>query len=141
MRSAAVPGLALVLLTMLDGCATTPVETSEASPVAPGRVFAGEQLTGRPGKATLIIKRDNGFQGSACYLRISVDAAPVADLGRGEKLVLHLEPGNHSLAVSSKSICAGRAAETNTILVAGQTTTFRVGYGVIDLFVRPATSF
>ena len=139
MRSAIVAGLALVSLTMFEGCATTLVETSEASPVTPNRVFAGEQLTGRPGKATLIVKRDRGFQGSACYLRIFVDSAAVADLDRGEKVVLHLEPGDHLLAVSPNGIvCGRRAAETNLALIAGQTATFRVGYGVVDLFVQPA---
>jgi len=142
MRSGVVAGLALVSLAVLGGCATTPVATSDASPVTPNRVFAGEQLTGRPGKATLIIKRDSGFQGSACYLRIFVDSAPVADLDRGEKVVLHLEPGDHLLTVSPNSIvCGRRVATTNAVLIGGQTATFRIGYGLIELFVQPGGSF
>lgn len=131
--------LALACLAMLAGCATTAIETAEASSAPPDRVIGGEALTGRPGKATVIVKRDTGFQGSACFLRILIDAAPVAELGRGEKVVLHLTPGSHVLGVSTKGLCGGRAAETKAALAAGQTATFRVGFGFGfgDVFVRP----
>jgi hypothetical protein len=134
--------LALACLAMLAGCATTAVDTSEASPVPPDRLFGGEALTGRPGKASVIVKRDTGFQGSACFLRILVDATPAADLGRGEKVVLHLWPGSHVLSVSAKGLCGGKGAETKAALAAGQTATFRVGFGFGfgAVFVRPTAS-
>jgi hypothetical protein len=139
MRSAAYVGLALISLAMLAGCTTRVVETSKAAPVPPDRVSGGELLTGRPGKGTLIVKRDAGFQGSACFLRIFVDAVPVAELDRGEKVVVHLAPGNHLLGASPSRICGGRLAEAKTALIAGQTATFRVGFGfgVGNVFVRP----
>ncbi len=139
MRSAAGVGLTFGSLAMLAGCATTAIETSKASPVAPDRVFGGEVLTGRPGKATLIVKRDTGFQGSACFLRIFLDAVPVADLDRGERVVLHLAPGDHLLGVSPTRICGGGLAEAKAAPLAGQTATFRVGfgYGFGNVFIDP----
>ena len=131
--------LALGCLAVLAHCATTAVDTSEASSPPPERVFGGEALTGRPGKATVIVTRDKGFQGSACFLRILVDATPVADLARRESVVLHLTPGDHVLSVSTKGLCGGKLAETKAALAAGQTATFRVGFGFGfgDVFVRP----
>jgi len=134
--------LALACLAVLAGCATTAIDTSEAPSAPPDRIFGGEALTGRPGKATVIVTRDKGFQGFACFLRILVDASPVADLDRGEKVVLHLSPGGHVLSVSTKGLCGGRVAETKAELAAGQTATYRVGFGwgFGGVFVRPTTS-
>jgi hypothetical protein len=131
--------LALGCLAMLAGCTTTAVDSSKAASAPPDRVFGGEALTGRPGKATVIVTRDSGFQGAACFLRILVEATPVADLARGEKVVLHLSPGEHVLSVSTKGLCGGKIAETKATLAAGQTATFRVGFGFGfgDVFVRP----
>src|SRR5690349_1299613 len=85
--------LALGCSALLAGCTTTAIDSSQAPSAPPDRIFGGEALTGRPGKATVIVTRDKGFQGVACFLRILVDASPVADLDRGEKVVLHLSPG------------------------------------------------
>lgn len=133
------PTLALGCLALLAGCATTAIDTSEASSAPPDRVFGGETLTGRPGKTTVIVKRDRGFQGAACFLRILVDATAVADLDRGEKVVLHLAPGSHVLSVSTKGLCGGKLAETKADLAQGQTATYRVGFGFGfgGVFVRP----
>lgn len=124
-------GMQVALLVMLAACATTEVETLKAPAVAHNRDFVGGELqTGRPGKSTLIIKRDRGVQGLACYLRILVDEMPVADLDRGEKVVLHPDPGDHVLGVSPTSgVCGGGYAGATASLVAGQTATFRVGFG------------
>ena len=136
--------LALMLgcVALLAGCATTAIDTSAASAVPPGRLFGGEALTGRPGKATVIVKRDRGFQGAACFLRILVDTSPVADLDRGERVLLHLAPGGHVLSVSTTGVCGSQVAEAKAELAAGQTATYRVGFGFGfgRVFVRPTPS-
>lgn len=53
-------------VTLLAGCATSPVPSSEADPVPSSRLFAYQAPT--QGDSSLIVTRDKGFVGGAATL-------------------------------------------------------------------------
>jgi len=65
---------------------------------------------------SLIIKRDSGLMGSACTIRVFVDAVPVADLGPSEKVEVFLALGEHIVGVTSNGICGGGIAEAAVVI-------------------------
>jgi len=75
---------AAFLAVSLTACATRPVTIYQASPVPPSRILASQRLSQAPYTGSLIIKRDIGFMGSACTIRVFIDAVPVADLAPSE---------------------------------------------------------
>jgi hypothetical protein len=79
---------------MLAGCATVPMATAvqdiEAKSFAP-----------TPGKANLYIARRNAYFGSAITFQIMVDGYPIGAIGPGTYHLIAVEPGQHSILVSS----------------------------------------
>src|SRR5688572_25543567 len=70
--------LAMLLMLSITACATTPLTIKQASIVPASRVLAPQWLTRTSSSGSLIVKRDSGFMGSACTIRVFLDAAPVA---------------------------------------------------------------
>src|SRR5262245_26508232 len=86
---------AAFLAILLTACATTPLSLYQASSVPSSRILAPQLLSQAQYTGSLIIKRDTGFMGSACTIRVFVDTVPVADLGPSEKIELFLPLGEH----------------------------------------------
>jgi len=99
-------GLALLLFLSLIGCATTPLAVDQATPVPASRILAPQLITHQSNTGILVVKRDSGFMGSACTIRVFVDAVPVADLSPSEKIELYIPLGEHSVVVSSPGFFA-----------------------------------
>src|SRR6184192_2112771 len=78
----------VLLVLSLTACATQPVTIHQASAVPASRILAPQWLSQAPYTGSLIVKRDSGFMGSACTVRVFVDAVPVADLAPSEKVEL-----------------------------------------------------
>src|SRR5215467_15517670 len=95
--------LALFLSLGLAACATHPISVNQASPVPTARVLAPQWLAQAPYTGSLVVKRDSGFMGSACNVRVFVDAVPVADLAPSEKVELFVGVGEHIVGVTSSS--------------------------------------
>jgi hypothetical protein len=90
------------------------------------------------GTGTLIVKRDNGFVGSACSSRVFLDANPVADVAPSEKIVLHLPEGEYLVGAEPNGLCAGGLRETRVAVRGGKIVTYRIGYGDNgDFFILP----
>src|SRR6266699_2064257 len=89
----------VALMLSLSACATTPVTIDQASVVPTSRVLATQLLTQTSNSGSLIVKRDSGFMGSACTIRVFLDAVPVADLAPSEKVELFVGLGEHSVVV------------------------------------------
>jgi hypothetical protein len=121
--------LAGVLLLAISGCATEPMTTSVGALVPANRIFVAELAKPATGKASVVVKRDTGFMGGGCEFRLFVDGKPFADIGYGEKVQIHLQPGEHILGARSNGICMAGDAESATVLVAGQTRMYRIGIG------------
>lgn len=134
--------LALCGLVLVSGCATDPIPTSEAAPVPSERILTTK--FSRPGQGTgeVIVKRDVSIGGYGCSWRVFVNGGAVADLRPAEKVVLHLPTGDHILGAEPVgAICGGRMSEVKTTVKAGETATFRVGFGNAGEFYINPTAF
>ena len=132
--------VALVLF-FTSGCATTPIATNEALDVPRDRVINASLLVKLDASSVVVVKRDAGFIGATCTSRVFVNAVPVADLARGEKVVLYLPEGEHLVGTRANGICAGGLSETRASIMKGRTYTFRIGYGSNGEYSIQPTAF
>ena len=131
--------LLVILLLSLTACATSPVTVNQASAVPDSRVLAGQWLTQTPNSGSLVVKRDSGFMGSACTIRVFVDAVPVADLGPSEKVELFVALGEHSVVVTSNGICGGGTSEAAVIIMPERQRILRIASGQSgDIYLQPS---
>ena len=130
--------IALVALA-LAGCATQPISIQQASAVPAARILAPQWLAPAQYTGSLIIKRDSGFMGSACTVRVFIDAVPVADLAPAEKVELFVGLGEHVVgATSPNAFCGGGASETAVVVVPEHQKILRIASGQSgDLHLQP----
>jgi hypothetical protein len=131
--------LALLFLLSLTGCATTPVTINQASTVPSSRILAPQLVSQTSNTGILIVKRDSGFMGSACTIRVFVDAVPVADLAPSEKVELYVPLGEHSVVVSPNGICGGGTSETAVVVMPERQRILRIASGQSgDIYLQPS---
>ena len=131
--------LALFLVLSLTGCATTPLTVSQASAVPASRILAPQLIAQRSNTGSLVVKRDSGFMGSACTIRVFVDALPVADLAPSEKIELYVDLGEHSVVVSSNGICGGGTSEAAVVIMPERQRILRIASGQSgDIYLQPS---
>lgn len=127
------------VLLSLTACATTPVTINQASVVPTSRVLATQWLTQTSNSGSLIVKRDSGFMGSACTIRVFVDAVPVADLKPSEKVELFVALGEHSVVASSNGICGGGTSEAAVVIMPERQRILRIASGQSgDIYLQPS---
>jgi hypothetical protein len=114
------------------GCATTPVAPSAATQVPSDRLLAFQEKTDAT-NATLVITRDHGFVGSACYLSVAIDGTLAARLAVEETARFYVKPGEVLLRVGrdpeGQGLCAfgqGDWTQRETIVRQGETKYFRL---------------
>jgi hypothetical protein len=130
---------ATLLILSLAACATQPITIQQASPVPLARILAPQLGSQGPHTGSLIIKRDSGFMGSACTIRVFVDAVPVADLAPAEKVELFVALGEHIVGATSNGICGGGAAETAVVIRPEQQRVLRIASGQSgDIYLQPS---
>lgn len=122
----------LVSSVIFVGCATTPIAPTVAKPAHNERILAFQQKTPST-TATMIVTRDEGFIGSACYYSLAINGTLAARLGPGETSRFFLDPGEILLRVGrdpqGKGLCgAGQDQWTQreTILRPGEIKYFRL---------------
>ena len=131
--------LTIVLLLSLTACATTPVTIQQAAGVPNSRILSSQWLTQTPNTGSLVVKRDSGFMGSACTIRVFVDAVPVADLAPSERVELFVALGEHSVVATSNGICGGGTPETAVVIMAEHQRILRIASGQSgDIFLQPS---
>ena len=132
--------LALLFLLSFTACATTPLTINQASAVPPSRILAPELIAQRSNTGILVVKRDSGFMGSACKIRVFVDALPVADLAPSEKIELYVSLGEHSVVVSSPGMfCGGGTFETAVVVMPERQRILRIASGQSgDIYLQPS---
>lgn len=113
--------LLVISLSLVGGCATSPVPSSEADPVPSSRLFAFQAPA--PGDSTLVVTRDKGFVGSGCNTTVSIDGRRAAEVGSGETAKFRVAPGEHIVSASS---CGSGLKERETNVKAGSTKKFRI---------------
>jgi hypothetical protein len=130
--------VAFVLLS-LTACATTPLTINQAATVPETRILAPQLLAQTSNTGSLVVKRDSGFMGSACTIRVFVDAVPVADLKPAEKVELFVPLGEHSVVVTSNGICGGGTSETAVVIMPERQRILRIASGQSgDIFLQPS---
>jgi hypothetical protein len=91
--------VALVIASIvLVGCATTPVAPSAATQVPGDRLLAFQERTA-DATAVLVITRDAGFPGSACYFAVTLNGTLAARLDTGETARFYMTPGEIRMRV------------------------------------------
>ena len=134
--------LALItLLLSLTACATTPLTVNQTAAVPESRILARQLLNQGSNSGSLVVKRDSGFMGSACTIRIFVDAIPVADLRPAEKVELFVALGEHSVvATATSGICGGGTSEAAVVIMPERQRILRIASGQSgDIFLQPSS--
>lgn len=131
--------LALLFLLSLTACATTPLTVDQASAVPSSRILAPQLVAQRANTGILVVKRDSGFMGSACTIRVFLDAVPVADLAPSEKVELYVPLGEHSVVVTSNGICGGGTSEAAVVIMPERQRILRIASGQSgDIYLQPS---
>jgi hypothetical protein len=132
----------VIIVLSLIGCATSPVSVHQASLVPSSRMLAPQLVSQVQAQAqptgSLIIKRDSGLMGSACTIRVFVDAVPVADLAPSEKVEVFVPTGEHIVGVTSNGICGGGVAEAAVVIFPERQKILRIASGQSgDIYLQP----
>jgi hypothetical protein len=110
------------------GCTTTPVPSSDATPIPLERIYAVEATKPEPGHALLVVTRDKGLKAMACVARLYVDGDLVADLRAAEQIRLYVEEGAHLVGVSGER-CLGGASQTSVEVTRAKPVLLRISAG------------
>ncbi|HZD42010.1 MAG TPA: hypothetical protein VE131_14910 [Terriglobales bacterium] len=130
---------AIFLTLVLMACATQPVSVRQAAAVPSSRVLAPQWLSPAQHTGSVVIKRDAGFMGSACTVRVFVDTVPVADLAPSEKVELFLPAGEHIVGASSNGICGGGTSEEAVVVRPESQKILRIASGQSgDIHLQPS---
>ena len=131
---------AMLIALCFTACATSPVAVNEASAVPSSRILAPQLLAQAQYTGSLIIKRDGGFMGSACAVRVFVGALPVADLAPSEKVEIFVPLGEHVVAATStSSFCGGGVAEAAVVITPERQRILRIASGQSgDIHLQPS---
>jgi hypothetical protein len=130
---------AVFLALSVTACATRPVTIYQAHAVPPSRILAPQWSSQAPYTGSLIIKRDSGFMGSACTIRVFIDAVPVADLAPSEKVELFVSLGEHVVGATSNGICGGGASEAAVVISPEGQKILRIASGQSgDIYLQPS---
>ena len=128
-----------LMLLSLAACATTPLTINQAAAVPETRILAPQLLAQASNTGSLVVKRDSGFMGSACTIRVFVDAVPVADLKSAEKVELFVALGEHSVVETSNGICGGGTSEAAVVIMPERQRILRIASGQSgDIFLQPS---
>lgn len=126
---------------ILAGCATKPVTNEQAKDVPDKQVIDQSLLVIKEGTGKVIIKRDSGFMGSACMIRVYVDGKEVADLDTAQKVTVYPTLGDHIFSAWPKGMCGGGMSEQSGKVTENGTLMYRVGYGTNGDFGIYPTAF
>ena len=131
---------AVFLALLLMACATQPVSIYQASAVPSSRILAPQLISQAQYTGSLIIKRDTGFMGSACTIRVFVDNVPVADLAPSEKVELFVPLGEHVVSATPTDIfCGGGTSETAVVIRPESQKILRIASGQSgDIHLQPS---
>lgn len=110
---------------VLQACSTTPISSSEATPVPSERRFV-EPVQGCDTCGTVALTRDAGFMGAACSVTAHFDGRKIAELKPGESVSFPAQPGQHVLE-AEPGFCAGNRVGTTVLVESRRKFTYRIG--------------
>lgn len=121
----------LVSAMFVAACSTTPVPAGHANPVPPDRLSASASAIPEA-HGTIIVTRDSGAFGGACYLGFAIDRTFLARFDTGETATFRVSPGEHLVQVmrdpEAKGLCAATdlGATRETSIKVNETKHFRL---------------
>ena len=137
--------LAALALIALAGCSTSQVPADKAVQVPADRVLAFASAPSTP-HGTIIVTRDTGFIGGACYVGILIDGKFSARIDTGEVVSLYVPTGEHLVGLAKDERSDGACGwgelrkEQSTNISTGQIKRFRIGGDTnIGLDIRPSS--
>jgi hypothetical protein len=132
--------IAVSLVLLLSACATQPITIQQAAAVPSSRILAPQWLSQGAYTGSLVIKRDSGFMGSACTIRVFVDAVPVADIAPSEKVELFVALGEHVVGATANGVlCGGGASEAAVVIRPESQRILRIASGQSgDIYLQPS---
>lgn len=132
--------LALFFFVSFTACATTPLAINQTAAVPETRILAPQLVAQGANTGSLVVKRDSGFMGSACAIRVFVDAVPVADLKPAERVEVFVGFGEHSVVVSATGVlCGGGTSETAVVIMPERQRILRIASGQSgDILLQPS---
>lgn len=101
--------IALLIVTFLAGCSTTPTLLSEAKYTPKERILGFDNRVDN--YANLVLIRDKGFVGSGCYINVFINGNEAAKLETKEYVSLYAPSGNILVGASiqGKGLCSFNA--------------------------------
>lgn len=86
----------LLFALFVAGCASSPVSTNSAIAAPTSNIYSPETFVADSHKGEIVLVRDASFSGK-CALGVYLDGNLVAAIGREQKLVMYVPPGEHVL--------------------------------------------
>ena len=137
--------IAAVTVAMLAGCSTSQVSPDKAKAVPADRVLAFSRKPSGP-HGTVIVTRDTGFVGGACYVGVLIDGKFSARIDTGEVVHLYVPVGEHLIGLSGDERSGGTCGwgslrkEQSTLVQDGGVKKFRIGGDTqVGLDIRPTS--
>lgn len=100
--------IVIVLGLLIGGCSTTPQALSEAKKAPSNRLYSHQQKPNADA-GTIVVTRDAGVLGSACYSYLAINGEMSARLDVGETAAFYVPPGETLLKVGrdpmGKGLC------------------------------------
>lgn len=123
--------LLLIFALLLVGCATSPPPQGEIIPAPKDRVYAFQsEIKGRSG--VIIVTRDQGSTGSACFSALWIDSILAVRLDTAERVKFMVPVGEHVLKAGrdpeGRGFCAfdlDASSSRETSIREGETKYFR----------------
>lgn len=130
----------LLSIILISGCSTTPLPANMARPVPPDRLTISA-IEPAKDAGLIVVTRDEGTLGSACYLGFSIDNDFKARFDVGETARFPVAPGERLIKVMSdpqaRGLCAfDKGAVRETYIRPNETKYFRLlidQSGVVDV--------
>lgn len=110
----------MLVCLFLFGCATQPIPTNMATPVAANTVLCQSSED----SGDVIVKRDSGLYGSGCAAYIYFDGKQITKLWPSQKMECSLSQGKHIVSVK---MCFGTLKEKAIFVERSETLILRVG--------------
>ncbi|VVQ29751.1 hypothetical protein PS943_01480 [Pseudomonas fluorescens] len=137
--------LTALALIALAGCSTSQVPIDKAQPVPADRILAYASKPAEP-YGTIVVTRDTGLVGGACFVGVLVDGKFTARIDTGEIVSLYVPVGEHLIGLAgdkhSDGVCGWGELrkEQSTNISTGQLKRFRIGGDTnIGLDIRPSS--
>lgn len=137
--------LTAVALIALAGCSTSQVPADKALQVPADRVLAYASKPTTP-YGTIVVTRDTGLVGGACYVGVLIDGKFAVRIDTGEIVSLYVPVGEHLVGLvgdeRSGGVCGWGELrkEQSTSVTDGQLKRFRIGGDTnIGLDIRPSS--